>query len=76
MKIKVGDIVKCIDNEYYTQDLTLSKRYKVLKITDILIFVTNDYGRKYGFYNRRFILEKEKIVKPFGIVKFCKEMYV
>ena len=63
---KVGDRVRCIDNEGSGRQLTFDKEYTVVEVEhDYFTWVINDTGRKDGFFPDRFELaESEKEPEP------------
>ena len=65
-KFKVGDTVRCIDNEGAGGQLTFDKEYSVVEMEhDYFTWVINDAGRKDGFFPDRFELaESEKEPEP------------
>jgi hypothetical protein len=55
--VKVGDIVRCVDNSNVTRLLTKDKEYKVLEVNDDYIYVKPEDGsERGGFFHYRFEL--------------------
>lgn len=56
-KFKIGDVVKCVDNNWYEQYISVGKKYKVLSITtDGMIMIENDNNKETIYYSYRFEL--------------------
>ena len=57
-KFKVGDVVKCVDNEGYEQRIRVGVKYKVLSITtaDGMIMIEDDNNKETICYSYRFEL--------------------
>lgn len=56
-KFKVGDVVKCIDNEGYEQSISVGVKYKVLSITtNGMLMIENDNNKETIYYSYRFEL--------------------
>ena len=61
-KFKVGDIVKCVDNNGYEQYISVGKKYKVLSITtDGMIMIENDNNKETIYYSYRFELSNSDV---------------
>lgn len=58
MKYKVGDWVKCIDDDKFNDDyyhhLTIGKKYKVIAMTSLYTSVSDDNGNELYFTSNRF----------------------
>lgn len=59
MKYKAGDLVRCVDNEYYEHQLTQGKTYKVIDCTDRWVYI--DHRMTGGWNPNRFELVKEGV---------------
>lgn len=60
---KIGDKVKCIDNNGYYGSLTINKIYEVINnygSTDLVEFLGDD-GKKHEAYPRRFIISHSEL---------------
>ena len=57
-KFKVGDVVKCVDNEGYEQRFRVGVEYKVLSITtaDGMLMIEDDNNKETICYSYRFEL--------------------
>ena len=61
-KFKVGDIVKCVDNNGCEQYISVGKKYKVLSITtDGMIMIENDNNKETIYYSYRFELSNSDV---------------
>lgn len=66
--MKVGDKVVCIDDDNlsYPDEITIGMTYSVINYTDYnekskdnLVYIINDSGRDFGYYEFRFVSLKE-----------------
>ena len=60
-KFKVGDVVKCVDNEGFVDRLTIGKEYLVREAdSDNFIIVNDDRNKGVCYYSYRFELSGDK----------------
>ena len=56
-KFKVGDVVKCVDNDGFTDRLTIGKEYLVIEAdSDNIIIINDDMNKGVCYYSYRFEL--------------------
>ena len=64
-KFKVGDVVKCFDNEGFVDRLTIGKEYLVREAdSDNIIIVNDDRDKGVCYYSYRFELSKGSATTP------------
>ena len=70
-KFKVGDVVKCVDNEGFVDRLTIGKEYLVREAYSVNIIVINDDRNKgVCYYSYRFELSEGGTTTPPKTPKF------
>jgi len=76
LKFKQGDKIVCIDNQrlYVGAKITVNKVYIVLKYEIKTVYILDDFGEEYGFFDNRFILLKE--YRKQKINKICLESMI
>ena len=57
---KKGDMVKCINNKFTIQTLTVDKIYRIISKTNVSIKIINDHGMTHYYgYSRFELVERE-----------------